>query len=206
MYFEAVITGTIILAGVLIGYELDNEGKLTASQELTLKSINTACVVIFTLEAVLKLMAEGFRPWNYFLSAADGTYNTIDFVIIVLTLVALGINADGTVVQTVRMIRLFRLLNLAKNVQQLRVIVRGLSDGMRSVGPVLMLLFLVLYIYAIAGTAFFSKNMPSHFGKSTTARAEAPHTPSPRFPAKPPFPCGVVPSCLAFFPGPSSLE
>ena len=60
--------------------------------------------------------------------------------------------------------RLVRLLTFIKGVEQLRVIVAGLIQGLRSVTYIVLLLFLVIYIFAIVASLTFGINDPARFG------------------------------------------
>jgi hypothetical protein len=61
-------------------------------------------------------------------------------------------------------LRLVRLLTFIKGVEQLRVIVAGLVQGLRSVTYIVLLLFLVIYIFAIVASLTFGINDPARFG------------------------------------------
>ena len=52
-----------------------------------------------------------------------------------------------------RLLRLARLLKIFKTFSQLQVILRGLGRGIQSVGYVVLMLTLVLYIYAVSPSA-----------------------------------------------------
>ena len=73
-------------------------------------------------------------------------------------------NSSGSAIGFLRMLRLVRLLIFIKGVPQLRVIVLGLLEGFKSVTYILMLLFLVIYLFAIIGVIFLGSNDPARFG------------------------------------------
>ena len=54
--------------------------------------------------------------------------------------------------------------------QELRLILRGLVVGLRSVSNIMMLLVLVIYIYSVLGVTMFADNDPVHFA---TVRARS---------------------------------
>jgi hypothetical protein len=81
--------------------------------------------VVFTFECVLKIVAEGRRPLNFFQDKADGSFNTFDFSIVILGWVFTLYGESSTAIGAVRMLRLVRLLTFIKGVKQLRVIVAG---------------------------------------------------------------------------------
>jgi len=63
-----------------------------------------------------------------------------------------------------RLIRLARLGKLVRKIPALNMIVTGLYGGLKSIGYIILLLFLVFYLYAIVGFYLFSANDPFHFG------------------------------------------
>lgn len=63
----------------------------------------------------------------------------------------LGQDGQG-VVQCMRLMRLVRLLSLVKSIKQLRVIVIGLVQGIKSSGYIIILLIMFIYIFAIVVT------------------------------------------------------
>ena len=69
---------------------------------------------------------------------------------------------SGGTIAGLRMLRLLRLLIiLSKKVSVLRVIISGLLSGMKSVLYIVVLLWLVIYIFAILGCSQFGDNDPA---------------------------------------------
>ena len=62
-----------------------------------------------------------------------------------------------------------RLLNLIKSIKQLRVIVVGLVEGLRSSGHIFFLLFIVIYIFAVVAVGQFGRNDPANYGNVQVA-------------------------------------
>ena len=60
---------------------------------------------------------------------------------------------DGSGVTVVRLLRLLRLLSLLKTSEQLRVIVVGLVQGLKSSVYIVFLLLLVTYMFSVIGTS-----------------------------------------------------
>lgn len=152
-WFEAVIMSTIVFVGVMSGVELDSPNAVPGLSVF----VDSLALVVFTMEAVLKILAEGERPAQYFLHPEDGAFNTFDFAIVILSFAFLGQEGQGTV-QTMRLVRLLRLLSLVKNVTQLRVIVIGLVQGMKSSLYIVMLLVMVIYIFSIVAVDLFGES------------------------------------------------
>jgi hypothetical protein len=121
-----------------------NTDNCVRSWDDALSSFNIIFIVIFTGEAVCKLMAMGVRayfhePWNRF-----------DFVVVVMSLAGLGINAGvgANVVRVFRVARVFRLINKAKT---LRALFNTLIVSLPSLWNIGSLLFVLFFIFAVLG-------------------------------------------------------
>ena len=63
--FEKFITFHIILVSIAVGMEVSLDDKSPALLAI-LNAVNLEALVVFTIEAVLKIVAEGAYPWRYF--------------------------------------------------------------------------------------------------------------------------------------------
>lgn len=161
-WFEAFILTNILLTGIVTGLDLENNGR----DPWTVDAVNIVSLmtlVVFTVEVVLKVIAEGLQPWRYFTDKENRAFNVFDFCIVAASYALLGGSSSGAL-GILRMLRLVRLLTFIKNVPVLRVIIVGLVQGLKSVTYIVMLLFLVIYIFAILGCLIFGENDPNHFG------------------------------------------
>lgn len=158
-WFQNGITGIILLAGVLVGIEtypslaLAWRGPLHVADELIL--------AIFSLEVLIKMGAEGRRPWRYFLDP----WNVFDFLIVAACFLPFA----GSAVTVLRLLRLLRVLKLVKALPKLQVLVNALLKSVPSMGYVTLLLGMLFYIYAVAGVFLFRENDPLHFLNLETA-------------------------------------
>jgi voltage-gated sodium channel len=108
------------------------------------------------LEVVLKIGAEGRRPWRYF---AD-PWNVFDFAIVAACLLPFS----GSAVTVLRLLRLLRVLKLVRALPKLQILVSALLKSIPSMAYVGIMLSLLFYVYSVAGVFFFSANDPIHFG------------------------------------------
>ena len=161
-WFEAFIMLNILLLGLATGLDLEYSEAGYKGTVAFVDFVGDFTVWVFTVECVLKLVAEAWRPERYFQDPANGAFNTFDFVIVVAgwTLASIGGGAIGAL----RMLRLVRLLTFVKGIKQLRVIVSGLLTGMKSVSYIVILLLLVIYMFAILACLLFGANDPARFG------------------------------------------
>ena len=124
VWFEAFIMANILMVGICTGLDVENrDGNPGVTAFVDVVSVVTSAV--FTIECVLKIVAEGKKPGRYFTDPNDGVFNTMDFGIVLVSYAFMGSSSASTIV-VLRMLRLARLLTLIKGVQQLRVIVSGL--------------------------------------------------------------------------------
>ena len=112
-------------------------------------------LAIFVLEALIKMVASSPRIAGYF---RDG-WNVFDFLVIVVALIPFA----GQFATIARLARLLRVMRLVSTIKDLRVIVTALVNSIPSVGHVIMLMGIIVYIYAIIGYHLFSEHDPEHW-------------------------------------------
>jgi voltage-gated sodium channel len=152
-WFQNFITGVIIFAAVLVGLETNED---IVKQHLSLIHVLDKIVLgIFTLEIVLKMIAEAPRPWRFF---KDG-WNVFDFLIVVACF--LPLHAEYATV--LRVLRLLRVLKLVHALPRLQILVNALLKSIPSMGYVSVFLVLHFYVYGVAGVFMFGHNDPEHF-------------------------------------------
>ncbi len=157
--FQNFVTIAILVAGVLVGIATYPE--FSARHEFILEVLNKVVLVIFIIEILVKLIAEGNKPWRYFLDA----WNVFDFIIVAAAFLPFG----GSSVAILRLLRLLRVLKLIKALPKLQMLVGALLKSIPSMGYVSILLLLLFYIYAVAGVFFFGENDPTHFADLQTS-------------------------------------
>jgi len=158
-FFTSFIIGVIVFAGILVGVE--TFPAIMAKHGELLHSLDKIVLGIFTLEVILKILAEKGRPWRYF---QDG-WNLFDFTIVAVCFLPLG----GGYVAVLRMFRLLRVIRLITVIPKLQLLVTALLRSLPSMFYVCLLLFLLFYVYAVIGVMLFSGNDPVHFGNLWTS-------------------------------------
>ncbi|WP_108808474.1 ion transporter [Aquimarina spinulae] len=152
-WFQDLVTIAILIAGVLVG--IATYPKFSSKHEQVLELLNQIILGVFIIEIVVKVIAEGGKPWLYF---TDG-WNVFDFIIVAAAFLPFG----GSSIAILRLLRLLRVLKLIKALPKLQMLVGALLKSIPSMGYVSILLLLLFYIYAVAGVFFFSENDPIHF-------------------------------------------
>lgn len=154
--FNHLILGLIVASGVLVGLETFPQFDNTTAAGKVVNFIQTAILWCFVAEIVLKIIACGTRPWEYF----QQPWNIFDFTIVAVCF--LPINAKYAAV--FRMARLLRTLRMVTILPRLQVLVGALLKAIPSLGYIGILLGLHFYVYAVAGTFLFRDNDPQRFG------------------------------------------
>lgn len=149
--FEIGIMACIVLNTVVMSMTYFGEPE---SYSLALEIVNYVFAGIFTIEAVIKLIA---LHREYF---HDG-WNVFDFLIVLGTNVGIfvhfvfqiNVGSMATVVRTFRIGRIFRLVKSAKSLRQLFQTLLLTLPGLGNIGG---LLFLLFFIYAVMGVQLYA--------------------------------------------------
>ena len=151
--FEFGIIVIIILNALLLG--LGTSPAIEEQYGDWIQVLYEVALAIFVLEALLKMVASSPRVVGYF---RDG-WNVFDFLVVVLALIPV----TGQFATIARLVRLLRVMRLVSTIKDLRVIVTALVSSIPSVGHVIMLMGIIVYIYAIIGIHLFSEHDPEHW-------------------------------------------
>ncbi len=153
-WFQRGIIAVIVLAGILVG--LETYPHIHEQYSAEFKVADLIIQIIFTIEIVIRILAYGSKPLNFFKSIS----NNVDFFITVLFYVPLG----GAYAAVLRLIRIIRVLRLITALPRLQIIVGALVKSLPSMGWISLLLLLQLYVFAVLGNFMFGKTDPAHFG------------------------------------------
>lgn len=147
---QRLIILVILLNAAVLGME--TSPALMDSFGTVLVSVDTACLAIFVVEIVLKLIAFGWRffrdPWNVF-----------DFLVVGVALVPAGAGLE-----VLRALRVLRVLRLISQLPQLRKVVGALLAAIPGILSTGALLALIFYVSAVMATTFFRETLPEYFG------------------------------------------
>lgn len=154
VFFQRFIIGVILAAGIIMGME--TYPSLMEDYGSTLHFLDQLILLIFVLEISLKFLALG----KNFLTFFSDPWNVFDFIIISVCLLPI----ESEFAAVLRLVRILRVLRLVSVLPRLQILVGALLRSIPSMGYVALLLSLLLYMYAVLGTAFFGLNDPMHFG------------------------------------------
>ncbi|XP_060940112.1 sodium channel protein type 4 subunit alpha B-like isoform X1 [Limanda limanda] len=151
--FDIMIMMLIIVNMVTMMVETDEQSERTES---ILNKINLGFIVIFTTECLIKI----FALRCYFFTVA---WNIFDFVVIILSIVGIVLAdiiekyfVSPTLFRVIRLARIGRVLRLIRAAKGIRTLLFALMMSMPALFNIGLLLFLVMFIYAIFGMANFA--------------------------------------------------
>ena len=155
--FDIVIMGFIMLNTITMCIEYHNQPRY---YEYVLQQINNFFVVVFTIEFIIKLLAQRLFYFKV-------GWNMFDFVIVVLSILSWavedvmeGLPIPPTMVRVVRVFRIGRVLRLVKSARGIRTLLFSLMVSLPALVNIGLLLIMVMFIYSIVGMSFFSRVRP----------------------------------------------
>lgn len=143
-FFSNFILGVIVFNAVLIGAE-------TYIHLPGFKLLERICVAIFVIEIILK-----FRFSDSKIAYLRDGWNIFDIIVVGSALIP---NVSSAV-SALRILRVLRVLRLVKSVPELRMIVSVLARSISSMTYIGLLMFIVFYVYAVAGVVLFGQKQP----------------------------------------------
>ena len=162
-YFQRFILLTILLAGVVVGIQTYKE--FAHNHKDVLGLLDAFILGVFTIEVVIKIVAEGKKPLNYF----KNPWNVFDFLIVAACLLEPVLPINSTFLPVLRLARILRVLKLVTTLPKLQVLVGCLLKSLPSMFYVSMLLGLLFYIYGTMAVFLYSENDPIHFRNLQTS-------------------------------------
>ncbi|MBZ3876826.1 Sodium channel protein type 3 subunit alpha [Sciurus carolinensis] len=151
--FDISIMILICLNMVTMMVETDDQSKYMT---LVLSRINLVFIVLFTGEFVLKLIS---LRYYYFTIG----WNIFDFVVVILSIVGMFLAeliekyfVSPTLFRVIRLARIGRILRLIKGAKGIRTLLFALMMSLPALFNIGLLLFLVMFIYAIFGMSNFA--------------------------------------------------
>ena len=162
-FFNRLIIAVILFAGVLVGIQTYKEFAQRHLEFLTF--LDDLVLAIFSIEVIIKVLAEGKRPLHYFRNG----WNVFDFLIVSVCLAEPLLPLDATFLPILRLARILRVLRLITVVPKLQLIVGTLLKSVPSMFYVGILLLLLFYMYGAMGVFLYGENDPIHFRNLQTS-------------------------------------
>ncbi|XP_042204470.1 sodium channel protein para-like isoform X6 [Homarus americanus] len=144
-----IFIGMNMLTMTMDHYRMSEEWKTV------LNYMNLIFICIFTSECVLKVFA---LRWHYF----KEPWNLFDFVVVIMSILGLVLKdiiekyfVSPTLLRVVRVAKVGRVLRLVKGAKGIRTLLFALAMSLPALFNICLLLFLVMFIFAIFGMSFF---------------------------------------------------
>lgn len=160
--FQNFILVIIVINAAIMG--VLTVQSLPAGVLQALKFLDTACLWIFIVELLIKLVVYRF----YFFRSG---WNLFDLVIVLLSLFSefsffsiFRIFRIFRVLRSLKALKSLRAFRLVSDLRNLRIIVEAVGRSIPGIFWSGMLLLLVYYIFAIMGTTLFGAQFPAWFG------------------------------------------
>lgn len=144
------VLGCIVVNAAQLG--LDTSPAWTAFAGEASRVADTAFLVVFTAEIVLKLIADGPR---FFASG----WNVFDFLVVGISLVP-----GSGVFSALRSFRILRVARVFSRIPRLKLITESLFKSVPSIGWICLLLAIYFYICSVIATNLFGAAFPAWFG------------------------------------------
>ncbi|XP_061128602.1 sodium channel protein type 2 subunit alpha-like [Syngnathus typhle] len=151
--FDIVIMILICLNMVTMMVETDDQ---TPDMDNILYWINLVFIVLFTGECILKMIS--LRHYYFTIG-----WNIFDFVVVILSIVGMFLSeviekyfVSPTLFRVIRLARIGRILRLIKGAKGIRTLLFALMMSLPALFNIGLLLFLVMFIYAIFGMSNFA--------------------------------------------------
>ena len=152
--FQHFILGVIVAAAIVIGVE--TSATLTARYGSIIAAIEMLIQAIFVAEIAIRMLACWPRPAAFFRNG----WNVFDFTVVAASLLPQA----GAFAVVARLARLMRVTRVVSVFPELRLIIGTMVRSIPSMGHVILLLSLLLYVYAVIGFHKFRGADPAHWG------------------------------------------
>lgn len=152
--FHDGVLVAIVVNAVVIGME--TSPVLMARHGFWLSGAHLLLQGLFMLEIALRLAACWPRPGTFF----RDPWNVFDFTVVALSLLPVA----GPFTTVARVARLLRVTRVISAMPDLRLIVATMLCSIPSMGHVILLLGLLLYVYGVLGVNLFARVDPQHWG------------------------------------------
>lgn len=152
--FQRAVLGLIIINALAMG--LETWEALATRWSAGFGVANMAVQVLFVLELGLRIAAHGRQPLAFFRSG----WNVFDFAVVTLSLLPTA----GPFATVARLARVLRVGRMVSGIPDLRLIIGTMLRSIPSMGHVVMLLGLLIYMYGVIGHHLFAAVDAGHWG------------------------------------------
>ncbi|MGP3689184.1 ion transporter [Streptomyces sp. IBSNAI002] len=152
--FGMAVFAVILLNAALMGVE--TYSGLAREYRPVLEAAEDTCLLVFTLEMLLRIGAHADRPKAFF----RDPWNLFDLAVVASAFLPL-VRENATLL---RLLRLARVLRSARFLPHLRILLIAVGRSLPGTASFLFVGALVLYVYAMVGWVCFAESDPQHYG------------------------------------------
>lgn len=152
--FQTFILAVILVTAVIVG--LETSDTLVERYGLLFEAADAVVQTIFVIEIAIRLLAH----WPHLGRFLRDGWNVFDLAVVAASLLPQA----GAFAMVARLARLLRVTRLISVFPELRLIVSTMLRSIPSMGHILMMLGLLLYVYGVLGFYLFREHDPEHWG------------------------------------------
>ncbi|KAL4477029.1 hypothetical protein ABPG72_011726 [Tetrahymena utriculariae] len=159
---HSVFENFIMLCVLLNTIVLCMDGIIPPSNAYILDTFNFIFTILFAVDMGLKIIGMGLTMY------ASDKMNIFDAVIVSLSifeLIFLNGSSSVSALRSIRILRVFRVLRvtrLLRSLQFMKILVTAISSTLEQFIYILLLLFLIMFIYALLGMSLFGGSWPTY--------------------------------------------
>eukprot|EP00455_Lapot_gusevi_P002899 TRINITY_DN11197_c0_g1_i3.p1 TRINITY_DN11197_c0_g1~~TRINITY_DN11197_c0_g1_i3.p1 ORF type:complete len:488 (-),score=60.15 TRINITY_DN11197_c0_g1_i3:162-1625(-) len=154
--FQNLVVFLIVANAISQGIQLSTDRSSNPTLDSVLDQFDNIILIVFMVEIILKLVDHFFDfwldPWNIF----DFVVTILSAIPVILSL--MSASRKGTLAQVANQLRVFRTLRSLKmiaKINSLRVVIQTVVEAFQSLGFILLLLSILMYIFAIFAVNLF---------------------------------------------------
>tara|TARA_A100000171_G_C2113698_1_gene136527 strand:- start:388 stop:1254 length:867 start_codon:yes stop_codon:yes gene_type:complete len=145
-----VITVLVLANAIILG--LKTESSITSLHGPLLETIDHAIITVLVIEIIVRFLGTQTRFFKRF-------WNVFDAVVLAISVVAILYEIE--VLQALRIILIFRLVEL---LPKMKHVVDAIARALHGITNAVILLMVIFYTFAVAGTHLFSGISQENFG------------------------------------------
>jgi hypothetical protein len=152
-WFDNVILFCILLNSIALAIYNYNDRDSETAKNMILEEAGRIFSIVFTIEAVFKIMAMGFIVHRK--SYLREGFNVIDFLVVISGVIELG-SSDSSGLKALRILRVLRPLRSINALPKMRKLVSTLINAMPKFINVAAFIFFIFILFSILGMHSFS--------------------------------------------------
>jgi voltage-gated potassium channel len=153
-WFAFFIQVLILLS--LITFSVETLPNLEPSTRIALRAIEVFCVIVFTVEYILRIYVADSKPKFIF-----SFFGIIDFIAILPFYLSFGVDLRS--LRALRFLRLFRVLKLVRYNKAMNHFARAIKTAKEEILLFIVITLMLIYFSAVGIYYFENEAQPEHF-------------------------------------------